>query len=49
MGFNTWNTFHCVPPVGRLGPSDELMRSQADTMISSGMAKAGYVYVNIDE
>jgi alpha-galactosidase len=49
MGFNTWNTFHCIPPVGTLGPSDQLMRSQADTMVSSGMAKAGYVHVNIDD
>ena len=45
----TWNTFNCIPPVGHLGPSDELMRSQADTMVSSGMAKAGYEYVNIDD
>ena len=48
-GFNTWNHFGCGPPVGSgTGPSDALMRQQADTMVSSGMAKAGYVHVNID-
>eukprot|EP00729_Bicosta_minor_P023784 gene23784-479_t len=34
MGFNTWNHFGCVPPVGHLGPSDELMRSMADTIVN---------------
>ena len=49
MGFNTWTAFGCIPPVGNRGPSDSLMRSQAAAMISSGLAKAGYVYVNIDD
>lgn len=50
MGFNTWNHFGCGPPVGSgTGLSDALMRQQADTMVSSGMAKAGYVHVNIDD
>jgi hypothetical protein len=51
----TWNRFGCVPlrpggpssPAGSGGPSDQLMRAQADVMVSTGMAKAGYIHVNI--
>ena len=42
MGWNSWNTFNC-------SPSDSLIRAIADAMVSSGMAAAGYVYVNIDD
>ena len=42
MGWNSWNTFGC-------SPSDSLIRGIADAMVSSGMAAAGYVYVNIDD
>jgi len=42
MGWNSWNTFNC-------SPSDSLIRGMADAMVSSGMAAAGYVYVNIDD
>jgi len=42
MGWNSWNTFGC-------NPSDSLIRAIADAMVSSGMAAAGYVYVNIDD
>ena len=54
MGFNTWNHFGCVPlqPGGSFlpgGPSEALMKAQADAMVSSGMAKAGYTHVNIDD
>ena len=49
MGFNTWTSFGCIPPVGSNGPSDALMRTQASALISSGLAEAGYVYVNIDD
>ena len=42
MGWNSWNKF---------GPNidDELIRSQADAMVASGMKAAGYQYINIDE
>jgi alpha-galactosidase len=42
MGWNDWNTFGC-------GVSDTLIRQSADTLVSSGMASAGYQYVNIDD
>ena len=42
MGWNSWNTFNC-------SPSDSLIRTIADAMVSSGMAAAGYQYVNIDD
>lgn len=42
MGWNSWNTFNC-------NPSDTLIRTVADAMVSSGMAAAGYEYVNIDD
>jgi alpha-galactosidase len=42
MGWNDWNTFGC-------SISDTLIRGVADAMVSSGMAAAGYQYVNIDD
>ncbi|MFI5916835.1 RICIN domain-containing protein [Dactylosporangium sp. NPDC051541] len=42
MGWNDWNSFGC-------NVSDTLIRQTADTMVSSGMAAAGYRYVNIDD
>src|SRR5690242_18726138 len=42
LGWNDWNTFGC-------GTSDSLIRGVADAMVSSGMAAAGYQYVNIDD
>jgi alpha-galactosidase len=42
MGWNSWNKF-----AGRVTDVD--VRGMADAMVSSGMAKAGYVYVNIDD
>ena len=42
MGWNHWYTHYT-----RI--TDELMREAADVMISSGMADAGYQYVNIDD
>jgi alpha-galactosidase len=42
MGWNHWYThYHHV--------SDKIVRQAADAMISSGMADAGYQYVNIDD
>ncbi len=42
MGWNSWNKF-----AGRVTAED--VKGMADAMVSSGMAKAGYVYVNIDD
>jgi alpha-galactosidase len=42
MGWNSWNKF-----AGRI--DDAAVRGVADAMVSSGMKKAGYVYVNIDD
>jgi len=42
MGWNSWNKF-----AGRVTAED--VRAMADAMVSSGMAKVGYVYVNIDD
>ena len=42
MGWNSWNKFG-----GRV--DDASVRGMADAMVSSGMSKAGYLYVNIDD
>jgi alpha-galactosidase len=42
MGWNSWNKFGCAI-------DEELIRETADAMVSSGMAAAGYTYVNIDD
>ncbi len=42
MGWNSWNKF-----AGRITDAD--IRSMADAMVSSGMSKLGYVYINIDD
>ncbi|HYN95951.1 MAG TPA: ricin-type beta-trefoil lectin domain protein [Pilimelia sp.] len=42
MGWNDWNAFGC-------NVTDSLVRQTADAMVSSGMAAAGYEYVNIDD
>jgi alpha-galactosidase len=42
MGWNSWNKFGCKV-------SDDMIRGHADAMVSSGMAKAGYQYINIDD
>ncbi len=42
MGWNSWNLF-----AGKI--DDATVRGIADAMVSSGMAKAGYVYINIDD
>lgn len=42
MGWNTWNTFgHEI--------NEELIRTTADTMVSSGLLEAGYNYLVIDD
>ena len=47
-----WNHFGCIKlqpggMEGPGGPTETLMKAQADKMVSSGMAKAGYLYINI--
>jgi len=42
MGYNTWNDFRC-----NINQADIL--SSADAMVSQGLNKLGYVYVNIDD
>jgi alpha-galactosidase len=42
MGWNSWNKFGC-------NVSERLIKEIADAMVSSGMKKAGYQYVNIDD
>lgn len=42
MGWNSWNTFGC-------NIDEALIRETADTLVSSGMRDAGYIYVNLDD
>jgi alpha-galactosidase len=42
MGWNSWNRFACTV-------DEKLIRETADAMVSSGMKKAGYQYVNLDD
>ncbi len=42
MGWNSWYTHF-------LGVSDKIMREAAEAMVSSGMIRHGYEYVNIDD
>ncbi|AQT68970.1 Alpha-galactosidase A precursor [Anaerohalosphaera lusitana] len=42
MGWSSWNSY-------RININEELIKAQADSMVSSGMADAGYEYVNIDD
>jgi hypothetical protein len=41
MGWNSWNKFAC-------NVSDTLIRETAKALITTGLAKKGYEYVNID-
>lgn len=42
MGWSSWNTY-------RVNINDELIRKQADAMVSTGLKNSGYSYVNIDD
>jgi alpha-galactosidase len=42
MGFNSWNAFHC-------NIDENMVKSIADSMVSSGLAALGYEYINIDD
>lgn len=42
MGWASWNNYH-------VNISEEIIKSQADAMVSTGLKKAGYRYINIDD
>ena len=42
MGWNSWNTFG-------VNVDEKLIKEMADAMVSSGMQKAGYIYIVIDD
>ncbi|KAI4332035.1 hypothetical protein L6164_016976 [Bauhinia variegata] len=42
MGWNSWNHFYCKI-------NENLIRETADAMVSSGLAKLGYQYINLDD
>ncbi|EOY28333.1 hypothetical protein QUC31_012972 [Theobroma cacao] len=42
MGWNSWNHFHC-------DLNETIIRSTADALVSTGLAKLGYKYVNLDD
>ncbi|ORY39626.1 glycoside hydrolase [Rhizoclosmatium globosum] len=42
MGWNSWNRFGC-------NITEEIIKEHADDLVTSGLAKLGYVYVNIDD
>ena len=42
MGWASWNNY-------RVNINEEIIRSQADAMVSTGIKDAGYSYVNIDD
>ena len=42
MGWSSWNTY-------RVNISDSLIMRQADAMVSTGLNKFGYKYINIDD
>ncbi|KAF9587202.1 hypothetical protein IFM89_039591 [Coptis chinensis] len=42
MGWNSWNHFNCKI-------DEKIIRQTADALVSTGLAKLGYHYVNIDD
>jgi len=42
MGWNSWNHFGC-------NINENLIKSTADTLVSSGLFAAGYTYLNLDD
>ncbi|ROZ93718.1 glycoside hydrolase family 27 protein [Gordonia sp. OPL2] len=42
MGWNSWNTFGC-------NVTEQIVREQADALVSSGLRDAGYRYVIVDD
>ena len=44
MGWNSWNKFGCGPDM-----TESKIRAVADAMVNSGMQKAGYQYIILDD
>lgn len=42
MGWNSWNHFNCKI-------DEKIIRETADALVSTGLSKLGYIYVNIDD
>jgi alpha-galactosidase len=42
MGWSSWNSF-------RVNINEQLIREQADALVATGMSKAGYQFINIDD
>ena len=42
MGWNSWNKFHCTV-------TEAIVKGNADAIVSSGLAAAGYVFVTTDD
>ncbi|KAH6771039.1 alpha-galactosidase 1 [Perilla frutescens var. hirtella] len=42
MGWNSWNHFNCMI-------DEKIIKQTADALVSTGLAKLGYNYVNIDD
>ena len=42
MGWNSWNKFAC-------DIDEEMVRETADALVETGLAAAGYVYINLDD
>ena len=42
MGWSSWNTF-------ALKINEQVIKSQADAMVATGLSKAGYKFINIDD
>ena len=42
MGWSSWNTY-------RINISEDLIKRQADAMVSLGLQDVGYQYINIDD
>lgn len=42
MGWNSWNHFQC-------NINEQMIRQTADAMVSTGLAAAGYKYINLDD
>lgn len=42
MGWSSWNNF-------RVNINEDVIKAQADFMVSSGMADVGYSYINVDD
>ncbi|KAL5761335.1 hypothetical protein ACOSP7_019851 [Xanthoceras sorbifolium] len=42
MGWNSWNHFYC-------DINETIVRQAADALVSTGLSKRGYIYVNLDD